>query len=322
MSLNDIMFLVKDMEKVIVGVDIGGTSIKMGLFSMEGTLLEKWNIPTNTEEQGKWILKEIYESIKEHTAGYKLHGIGFGVPAPVKDNVVLNGVNLGWINKNVKEEFLALLKDDSVFIRVSNDANVATAGEFYAGVAKGYQNVIMITLGTGIGGGVMINSHIFDGMNGVAGEIGHIVVDFEHQFQCNCGKKGCLETVASATGIVRLAKYHLEHSKEPSVLRDMHYMSAKKVIDAAKENDFIAVEVMKEVANYLAYLMGVMTNTLNPDIFVIGGGVSNAGDYLIDLIKVSYYDYVRPFIKETNFAIASLGNDAGIYGAFYMVAPR
>ncbi len=307
------------MKKYLFGVDIGGTSIKIGLFDLAGNLLEKWDIITNKSDLGEHILKDIADSILSKKEADDIFGIGFGVPGPVHKDIVLSCVNLGWALKNVKEEFYAIIQDRSIVIHVSNDANVATAGELFAGIAKGYQNVVMFTLGTGIGGGIVLNGKVIDGMNGVAGEVGHIVVDFDHQFLCNCGKKGCLETVASATGIIRLAEYKLQHENTPSILRKLNHFSAKKVIDLAKEGDTLAMSVMSEAASYLAYLMAALTNTINPDIFVIGGGVSNAGQYLIDEIKKHYYQYVQPFITHTNFAIASLGNDAGIFGAAYMV---
>ncbi|MGD9910405.1 MAG: ROK family glucokinase [Candidatus Izemoplasmatales bacterium] len=307
------------MKKYLVGIDIGGTSIKIGLFDLSGSLLEKWDIPTNKTNKGELILSEIAESIQSKIRIEEVHGIGFGVPGPVTKDIVFSTVNLGWTLKNVKEEFYQIVNNRDFHIRVSNDANTATAGELYQGVAKGYNNVAMFTLGTGIGGGIVLNGKIIDGINGVAGEVGHIVVDQEHQFQCNCGKKGCLETVASATGIVRLAEEYLRESNESSLLRHAHHLSAKKVIDAAKEGDSIALKTLSEAAHYLAYSMAMITNIINPDIIVIGGGVSNAGQILIDLIEEFYYQYTKPFINHTNFAIASLGNDAGIYGAAYMV---
>ncbi len=178
----------------------------------------------------------------------------------------------------------------------------------------------MMTIGTGIGGGIISHGHIVDGVNGVAGEIGHMIVDHKYGFSCNCGKKGCLETVASATGIIRLAHYKLEHTKTPSALRNYpNGFSAKKVIDYAKEGDSLALEVVREVADYIAVMFANMTYTINPDIFVIGGGVSLAGDFLIKLIEERYYPYVLPFVTKTNIKISVLGNDAGIYGAASLV---
>jgi len=307
------------MKKYLVGVDIGGTAIKIGLFDLSGLLIEKWDIPTNKTNKGEFILEEVAASILSKIKIEEVHGIGFGVPGPVTKDIVFSTVNLGWNLKNVKEEFYQIVGSRDFNIRVSNDANTATAGELYQGIAKGYNNVAMFTLGTGIGGGIVLNGKVIDGINGVAGEIGHIVVDHEHQFDCNCGKKGCLETVASATGIVRLAELNLSQSDIPSVLRNAKHISAKKVIDAAKDGDEIGLKTLSEASHYLAYSMAMITNIINPDIIVIGGGVSNAGQILIDMIETYYYEYTKPFISHTNFAIASLGNDAGIYGAAYMV---
>lgn len=307
------------MKHLLVGVDIGGTAIKIGIFTDLGNLIEKFEIPTDVRDFGNHILSDIFHALQAHVDFDQVKGIGFGVPGPVHHDTVLTSVNLGWTKKNVKSEFLALLGREDIIVHVSNDANVATAGELYRGAAQGYQNAVMFTLGTGIGGGIVVDGKIVDGLNGMAGEVGHVITDFEHGFACNCGKKGCLETVASATGIVRLAQYRLEHHPEESSLSHVAKLSAKKVIDAAKSGDPLAIKVMEEAANNLAYAMAFVTHIVNPGVIVLGGGVSNAGQYLIDLIEPYYYRYVRPFIEHTNFVIAKLGNDAGIYGAAYMV---
>ena len=189
----------------------------------------------------------------------------------------------------------------------------------YKGIARGYKSVAMFTIGTGVGGGIIINDTLVEGFNGVGGELGHIHVDFKHNFKCNCGKTGCLETVASATGIINIARENLQKSKAKSTLRRFETFSAKKVIDYAKQGDFIAKQSIEESMKYLALAMATVTYVINPDIIVIGGGVSNAGNYIIELIEKYYYDMVKPFIAHTNFAIASLGNEAGIYGCCYLV---
>ncbi len=307
------------MDKFLLGIDIGGTAIKVGQFTKEGTLLEKWDIPTNKADSGKHILSEIAEAIQKRYDLSMIEGIGFGVPGPVSDGVVLNGVNLGWGQTYLAEEFYRYLPNRDITIKVSNDANVACAGEVFQGNAKGYKNVVFITLGTGVGGGILINGQIVDGYNGVGGELGHLVVDKVHQFACNCGKKGCLETVTSATGFVNLAKAKLEQSKEPSLLRQYDNFSAKRVFDMAKHGDKIALETVDEACDYLAYGMSLVAMSINPELFVIGGGVSNAGNFLIDAIRRHFFKYVYPFITEQKIVIASLGNDAGIYGAAYLV---
>ncbi|MDD3122964.1 MAG: ROK family glucokinase [Candidatus Izemoplasmatales bacterium] len=309
------------MKKYLVGVDIGGTSIKIGLFDLDGHLIRKWDMDTNKSDHGSHIIQEIAINLRSNLNLKEVSGIGFGVPGPVTQDIVFESVNLGWKQLHVKEEFLKYIEAEDFNIHVSNDANVAAAGELFQGVAKGYRNMVMITLGTGIGGGIILDGNVIDGVNGIAGEIGHIVVDFNHQLACNCGKLGCLETVSSATGIVNLAKIKLLESSLPSTLRKYTSFSAKKVLDAAKEGDILSIEVIDESMSYLAYAMSLITNVINPEVFVIGGGVSNAGEYLLEKIEKYYLPYVKPFLSRANFVIASLGNDAGIYGAAYMVKP-
>ncbi|MCK5731641.1 MAG: ROK family glucokinase [Tenericutes bacterium] len=307
------------MRKYIVGVDIGGTNIKFGKFDLEGELLERWSTRTNTINNGESILSDIANSIREKMEISEIKGIGFGVPGPVANNVILHCVNLGWAQKDISKEFSAIIDDSNVIIRVANDANAAAAGEMYKGIAKGYNNVVLFTLGTGVGGGIIVDGKLVEGVHGVAGELGHIQVDYKHYFQCKCGKKGCLETVASATGIVNIAKVNLKKYKNQSPLRSFSNFSAKKVFDFAKEGDFIAERTIDEAMRYLATAMGSIFFSINPEIIVIGGGVSYAGNYIIEKIEKYYYDKVRPFITHTNFALATLGNDAGIYGCCYLI---
>jgi len=307
------------MREYIIGVDIGGTSIKFGKFDHYGKLLEKWNIKTDKTNDGENILKDIAKSIKKKQPLNTIQGIGFGVPGPVTDNIVISCVNLGWGRKNLETEVHQVINDSEITVKAANDASVAAAGEMYKGIARGYKSVAMFTIGTGVGGGIIINDTLVEGFNGVGGELGHIHVDFKHNFKCNCGKTGCLETVASATGIINIARENLQKSKAKSPLRRFETFSAKKVIDYAKQGDFIAKQSIEESMKYLALAMATVTYVINPDIIVIGGGVSNAGNYIIELIEKYYYDMVKPFIAHTNFAIASLGNEAGIYGCCYLV---
>lgn len=307
------------MRKYLIGVDVGGTSIKIGKFDLAGELLEKWSIKTNKENHGEYILKDIADSIKSSIPLKQIKGIGIGVPGPVTHNIVISCVNLGWQRKNLEEEFHKLLDDNDIIVKAGNDATLATAGEMYKGVAKGYRTVAMFTLGTGVGGGLILEDTLVEGINGVAGELGHTIVDFKHNYHCNCGKRGCLETVASATGIVKLAKENLKNSTTRSPLRRFQNFSAKKVFDYAKQGDYISKITIDEAMKYLAFAMANITLSINPEIIVVGGGVSNAGDILIESIEKHYYDMVKPFISHTNFAIATLGNDAGIYGCCYLV---
>lgn len=307
------------MREYIIGVDVGGTSVKFGKFNLNGDLLEKWMIRTDKTDNGEHILQDIAKSIQNNIPFSLIKGIGFGVPGPVRHNIVISCVNLGWNLKNIEEEFSAIIKDPEVLIAVANDANAAAAGEMYKGIAKGFNNVVLYTLGTGAGGGIVFEDKLVEGINGVGGELGHMRVDFHHNYVCKCGKIGCLETIASATGIVRLAKENLIHYKNKSPLRRFENFSAKKVFDFAKKGDYISEKTIDEAMKYLAFSMANISYTINPGIIVIGGGVSNAGDYIIKKIEKYYYETVKPFITHTNFAIASLGNDAGIYGCCYLI---
>lgn len=306
------------MVKYLVGIDIGGTTVKMGKFDLSGQLLEKWEITTDRSDSGSHILEQVANSLQTKISLSEIKGIGIGVPGPVSNGVVLNCVNLGWGSTNVEQEFQKYLQAPEIIVRVSNDANVAAGGEAFQGIAKGYQNVCLLTIGTGVGGGIIVNGKIVDGMNGVGGELGHLFVDRSQQFSCGCGKKGCLETVASATGIVNLAKKYAQKDPE-SLLNTFTVLSAKKVFDLAKTGDKAALLAVDEASDYLAYALGLVTLVNNPEIFVIGGGVSYAGKFFLDKIEEKYYQYVMPMITKANFALASLGNDAGIYGAAYLV---
>ncbi len=303
--------------KYCFGVDIGGTSVKLGLFQIDGQLIDKWEIPTRKENQGEKILPDITASLmkkleerrveKEHVIG-----IGVGVPAPVtRAGIVRATANLGWGYKEVKRELEELT---GLEVQVGNDANVAALGEMWKGGGLGYKNIVMVTLGTGVGGGVILNGNILTGVNGAGGEIGHICVNYNEEDKCGCGKTGCLEQYASATGIVRLAKKKLENETRKTML-NATYISAKKVWDAVKEQDEVAMEIAEEFGAYLGHAIANFAVVLDPDVVVIGGGVSRAGMILIDYIQ-KYYDEKAFFSnKNLKFVLAELGNDAGIYGA-------
>ncbi|MFA5035813.1 MAG: ROK family glucokinase [Candidatus Izemoplasmatales bacterium] len=306
------------MKKYLIGIDVGGTAIKIGQFDLAGVMINKWDLPTNKTDCGQHILPEISHFLNENINLEEVKGIGFGVPGPVTAGVIKNGVNLGWDTIDVVGEFSKLLTNKDIIVKVSNDANVAAAGETFCGAAQGYQNVCLFTIGTGVGGGIIIMGKLIDGHDGMGGEVGHMLVDQKRRFLCNCGKSGCLETVASATGIINLAKlYRIEDPT--SKLNRYDRLSAKMVFDFAKKGDRIALRVVDEATNYLAYAFSLVTLVVNPDIFVIGGGVSYAGQFLIDKIESQYYQYVTPFISHAKFALAQLGNEAGMYGAAYQV---
>jgi len=301
----------------VFGVDIGGTTVKIGLFSIEGELLDKWEITTRKDDGGAYILQDITDSInakltEKGISKEDVKGVGMGVPGPVKeDGTVVKCVNLGWGVFNAADELSELV---GLPVKVGNDANMAALGEYWQGGGKSYQNIVMITLGTGVGGGIIINGKMLSGVNGAGGEIGHMPIDPEEQDVCNCGKKGCLEQYASATGIVRLANRALQASDKPSVLREAKYVSAKEIFDAAKSGDNLALELMEEHGKRLGYALASVACVVDPEAFVIGGGVSKAGDILLNTVKKYYQEYAFHACRNTEFCLATLGNDAGMYG--------
>lgn len=312
------------MDKYCFGVDLGGTTVKIGLFSIEGQLQDKWEIPTRTENHGAEILSDIAASIQRrmdtgHLSKEQVTGIGIGVPGPVlNENIVQGCVNLGWGNVRVADELSALT---GLKVKAANDANVAALGEQWQGGGKGFQNLVMFTLGTGVGGGIIQNGRIISGANGAAGEIGHmVIVDSDEVVgTCGCGHRGCLEQVASATGIVNLTEKKLAECSQDSVLRDISPLTAKDVLDAAKAGDALAEQAAENMMKQLGRAAAYIACVVNPDIFVIGGGVSKAGEYLIEGISRYYKDYAFHASADTKFALASLGNDAGMIGAAGMV---
>lgn len=313
------------MEKMCFGIDIGGTTVKLGLFTAEGNLVDKWEIPTRKEESGRYILNDVALSVENKIKERNLDknqivGIGVGVPGPVTgDGTVIECVNLGWGIVNVANEIEALT---GFHAKVGNDANVAALGEMWQGGGKGYNNIVMVTLGTGVGGGVIVDGQIITGSNGAAGELGHILVNYEETDKCGCGKTGCLEQFASATGIVKEAKRLLNKSNEPSKLRGYDQLSAKIIFDCAKENDKLALELVDQLGRYLGIALSHVAGVVDPQAFVIGGGVSKAGSILIDAVKRYYNQYVMLALKNKEFNLAELGNDAGIYGCARLILGR
>lgn len=312
------------MEKKCIGIDIGGTTVKLGLFTVEGELLDKWEVPTRKEEGGKYVLADVAASIKEVLAEKKIDtkdvaGAGMGVPGPVMpDGYVEVCVNLGWRNLNPQQELSRML--DGMPVKSGNDANVAALGEMWQGGGKGYTDIVMVTLGTGVGGGVIIDEKIIAGKHGLGGEIGHIHVRDEEWEHCNCGGVGCVEQIASATGIAREARRKMAGSDAPSSMRRYgDAITAKDVMDEAKAGDAMALEVAETVGRYLGLMLAQVAMTVDPEMFVIGGGVSRAGEFLIERIE-KYYDHYSPISQNKGkVGLAKLGNDAGIYGAARLV---
>lgn len=310
------------MAKVIFGVDLGGTTVKMGYFDTEGNVKDKWEIPTRKENNGSRILPDIAESIKKKMAEQGMEkddviGVGIGVPGPVDaSGVIYKAANLGWDVFSVKEELAVLL--GGIPVEAGNDANVAALGEMWQGGGRGYKNLVAVTLGTGVGGGIIVEGKILTGATGAGGEIGHIHIVDDEPETCGCGNHGCLEQYASATGIARLARRRLAADDKESVLRSGE-ISAKTVFDAVKAGDALAKEVAEEFGRYLGKGLAAVACVVNPEIFVIGGGVSKAGEVLFDYIVDEYKKYVFRGSREAKFALATLGNDAGIYGAAKLV---
>ena len=306
------------MSKYAFGVDVGGTTVKLGLFDKEGNVLDKWEIPTNKANKGEAILPDIAKSIlaKMDEKGIKeedLAGIGLGAPGAVDDNGTLVGgaVNIGWEPFNIPDAIHAYI---NVPVKAANDANAAALGEMWQGGGKGYNNMVAVTLGTGVGGGIIINGRLLSGATGAGGEIGHIHMNDNETEECGCKNKGCLEQYASATGIVRLARRRLAEDDKPSVLRGEE-LSAKAVFDAVKAGDEVAIEIANRFGEYLGKGLAIVAGVVNPEIFVIGGGVSKAGDILLSFVEPVFQKYAFQQCRGAKFALAKLGNDAGIFGA-------
>ena len=305
------------------GIDIGGTTVKIGLFTVQGELEKKWEIPTRKEENGAYILSDIAEAIRQENESRSLDssavaGIGIGVPGPVlQDRIVNRCANLGWDVKYIVDEMTELTGISC--IKAGNDANVAALGEMWKGGGKGHDNLVMVTLGTGVGGAVIINGKIVPGAFGAGGEIGHMRVRTDESILCGCGKKGPLEQYASATGIVRKTKEVLSETDTPSVLRNIPQVEAKDVFDAAKNGDELALSIVDFVGDTLGAAMALISGVVDPEIFVFGGGVSKAGPILIETVREHFVEYAFHASEKAGFELATLGNDAGMYGAVKMI---
>ncbi len=310
------------MKPYVFGIDVGGTTIKAGFFTTEGELLDKWEIPTRTQMNGKYILDDVADAIvmkmsERGISKNSVEGIGIGVPGPVDNQGIVKGcVNLGWGEVNVTSSLETKL---GLKVRVGNDANVAALGEAWKGAAEGTKNCLMVTLGTGVGGGIIIDGKIIAGVHGAGGEIGHICVNDDEIASCNCGKQGCLEQYASATGIVRLAKMQMKSFCGESVLMSndakKQSITAKDVFDAAKDGDKLALNIVNEVSEILGKTLANIACVCDPEAIVIGGGVSKAGEILRNGVESSFINHAFHACKTTKIVLASLGNDAGMYGS-------
>lgn len=301
------------------GIDLGGTTVKIAYFDETGTLLDKWEIPTVTANGGEQILPDIAASVRDYLNSHNIPdseilGLGIGVPGPVNAKGVVNKcINLGWGVFNIAEELSNLT---GFPVKAGNDANVAALGEFWKGGGQGCDNMVFVTLGTGVGGGIVVEGNLLHGAHGSGAEIGHICVEPEETLRCNCGNRGCVEQYCSATGIVRLAKEHLAASDAPSTMRQAENLTCKDIFDAAKAGDAEALTVLDRVYRYMGLFLANVCSTVNPEVVVLGGGVSKAGDMLVKGLEPYFHQHVFHAASGVKFAMASLSNDAGAYGAF------
>ncbi len=301
------------------GIDLGGTTVKIAYFDETGKMLDKWEIPTVTDNGGAQILPDIAASIRSYMDAYQIAdtailGLGLGIPGPVNAKGVVNKcINLGWGVFNVSEE---LSKLTGFPVKAGNDANVAALGEFWKGGGQGCDNMVFVTLGTGVGGGIIVEGNLLHGAHGSGAEIGHLVLKKDETEPCNCGKYGCVEQYCSATGIVRMAKRYLAANDVPSALNGIEPLTCKDIFDAAKAGDEAAGLILDQVYDLMGEFLGNVCSVVNPEVVVIGGGVSKAGDVLIQGIEPYFKKYVFHAASTAKFALASLGNDAGAYGAF------
>ncbi len=310
------------MRSYYIGVDIGGTTVKMGLYREPDEWVEKWEIPTRRENSGTYILPDVSEAIIQAYARHGIKkedvvGIGVGVPGPVlRDGTVRGCVNLGWDTFNVST-MLGDLTGLPVF--VANDANIAALGEQWKGAGSEYESVALLTLGTGVGGGIILDGHIVGGALGAAGEIGHLPVLPDGTAQCNCGKTNCLELAGSATGLLRYAKQRLAQDDTPSAMRDVDALTTKDICDCCADGDALATECVLYAADALGTAAACIGCMFDPDVILFGGGMAAAGDILLDPIREVYRKKVFPPIQETPILRATLGNDAGVTGGVRLV---
>lgn len=313
------------MKEYAFGIDLGGTTAKIGLFTTTGDLLEKWEVPTDTSDQGARILPNLAAAVQDKMAQRSLRpdqieGVGLGVPGPVQDSSVVAIVcaNLGgWGDCDAGAQLSQLL--GGLRVQVGNDANVAALGEIWMGAAKGCRSAVMVTLGTGVGGGVVADGKLIEGAHGAGGEIGHITVNPQETAQCGCGKHGCLEQYSSATGVVRCMNKLLEQNPDvPCTLRSRDF-AAKDVFDAARSGDKLAQQEVEDMTLTLALALGNIAAITDPEMFLVGGGVARAGDVLLEPLSRHYQANAFLSCRNTPIRLASLGNDAGIYGAVRLI---
>ncbi len=304
------------------GVDLGGTTVKIAYFDEEGTMLHKWEIPTVTADGGSHILPDIAHSIRSFLTEKAIDdslilGIGIGVPGPVDGNGIVNQcVNLGWDTFNLKQQLEQLT---GFSVCAGNDATVAALGEYWKGGGAGFQSMVLATLGTGVGGGIILDGKVIHGFSGAAGEIGHMTINRDETALCGCGRRGCVEQYCSATGVVRLAKLYLAGHDTPSSLRNLESITCKDVFDAANAQDEAAKAILDQVYRYLGEFLSNVCCVVNPEAVVLGGGVSKAGKPLLEGAKKYFDEFSLRGVRNVQFRLATLGNDAGACGAFKLI---
>jgi glucokinase len=302
-----------------VGIDVGGTTIKGAAVWEDGRIAARGERDTLPDKGTAYVLDVMAQLARDvvEAAGWKwddVSGVGVGVPAFIDfaAGTVERAVNLFWYDVPLVEEMSKRL--DGKPIAIENDANAAALGETWIGGGKGFRDALCVTLGTGVGGGIVVDNKIVHGSNGMAGEIGHITIDPNGR-HCNCGRYGCLETISSATGFVAETQARIEQGRE-TVLKNEGHLSTRIIFDAAEGGDLVAKEVVDYGIDRLGFALSNMCITLNPQVIVIGGGVSAAGDALLLPLRDAFQKYTLPRVFEgTTINLAQLGNDAGVIGA-------
>ncbi|MBA1435044.1 ROK family glucokinase [Bombilactobacillus bombi] len=315
-------------NKKLIGIDLGGTTTKFAIMTSQGEIQQRWSIQTDVLNDGNNIIPNIIESINHHLDLYQMQpqqfaGIGIGTPGSVnyQQGTVSSAFNLNWNRPMALKQQIET--GTNIPVQIENDANVAALGERWQGAGDNAANVAFVTLGTGVGGGIIVNGQIVHGVGGSAGEIGHMTIN-PNGYQCTCGKRGCLETVASATGVVRVARDYAQeyagNSQLKASLDNGDDITSKDVFDLAKQNDSLALKVIDTVSDQLGLALSNVAVTLNPKYIIIGGGVSNAGEFLLTHVQDKYNQYVFAAVKDTtSLRLATLGNEAGVIGAASLI---